>query len=218
MSLMKEVFTWMPFAGHPRTTLELLQCSYSWLKVANYVKDYISHCDRCQYFKVGNIVAAGKLQPLEVPHMPWMDITADFTIYHPLSNGFNSILVVIDQFSKEVEFIPCHKTMTTLKMAKLYLHHIWKNHGLPRSIVSDCKPQFASQVMKDLCAWLGIKPKLSMAHHLQMNGQMKHMNKDLQQYLWLFTAEHQCEWADCLSLMQFSYNTKQQTSTKKSPF
>ena len=65
-----------PITGHPRTEkiLELLWCSYSWPKVANYVKDYVSHCDRCQCFKVGNIAPASKLQPLEVPHMSWMDI------------------------------------------------------------------------------------------------------------------------------------------------
>ena len=209
-----------PIADHPRTEkiLELLWCSYSWLKVADYVKDYISYCDRCQYFKVENIPPACKLQPLEVPHMSWMDVTADFTTNFPLSNGFDSILVIVDQFSKEVEFIPCHKTITTLEMAKLYLHHIWKDHRLPRSILSDCRPQFTSQVMKDLCTQLDIKPKLFMAHHPQMNEQTKCMNQDLQQYLQLFTTECQHKWIDWLLLAQFFYNTKQQASIKKSPF
>ena len=85
-------------AGHPRTekTLELLQCSYSWPKVANYVKEYVSCCDRCQCFKVEKIALACKLQPLKIPHMPWIDITADFTTDLPISNSFDSILVVID--------------------------------------------------------------------------------------------------------------------------
>ena len=87
-----------PIANHPRTekTLELLQHSYSWPKVANYVKNYISFYDRCQYFKVGNIPPASKLQSLEVFHMPWVDVTADFTTNLPLSNSFDFILVVID--------------------------------------------------------------------------------------------------------------------------
>ena len=168
-------------ASHPRTekTLELLWCSYSWSKVVNYVKDYVSCCDRCQYFKVGNIVPASKLQSLEVPHMCWVDITADFTTDLPPSNGFNSILIIVNHFSKEVEFVPYNKTITTLDTAKLYLHNVWKNHGLPRSIVSDHGLQFMSQLIKDLCTQLGIKPKLSMAHHSQMDGQMEHMNRDL---------------------------------------
>ena len=44
------------------------------------------------------------------------------------------------------------------------------------------------------------------------------MNRDLQQYLRLFTAENQDKWADWLSIAQFSYNAKKQASTKKSPF
>jgi hypothetical protein len=44
------------------------------------------------------------------------------------------------------------------------------------------------------------------------------MNRDLQQYLWLFTAEKQDEWDDWLPIAQFFYNTKKQASTQKSPF
>ena len=50
-----------------------------------------------------------------------MEVTADFIMDLPLSNGFDSILVVVDCFSKEVEFIPCNKTTTALDTARLYL-------------------------------------------------------------------------------------------------
>ena len=51
-----------------------------------------------------------------------------------------------------------------------------------------------------------------------MDGQTERMNRDLQQYLWLFTAEKQHEWVDWLPIVQFTYNTKKQASTQKSPF
>ena len=44
--------------------------------------------------------------------MPWVDVSADFITDLPLSNGFDSILTVVDQFSKETEFILCNKTAT----------------------------------------------------------------------------------------------------------
>jgi hypothetical protein len=163
-------------------------------------------------------VSSWSFHPLELPDIPWAEVTADFTTDLPLSKGFDSILVVVDQFSKEVEFIPCNKTTTALDTARLYLHNVWKNHGLPSSIVSDRGPQFASQVMRDLCKRLGIQPKLSTAFHPQTDGQTERMNRDLQQYLRLFTAEKQDEWVDWLPLAQFSYNTKKQASTQKSPF
>jgi transposase InsO family protein len=72
--------------------------------------------------------------------------------------------------------------------------------------------------MKDVCKRLGIQPKLSTAFHPQTDGQTERMNRDLQQYLQLFTAEKQDEWDDWLPLAQFSNNTKKQASTQKSLF
>ena len=72
--------------------------------------------------------------------------------------------------------------------------------------------------MKDLCKRLRITSKLSTAHHLQTDGQTEQINHDLQQYLYIFTVEKQNEWTDWIALPQFFYNTKQQSSTKKSPF
>jgi transposase InsO family protein len=209
-----------PIAGHPgrEKTLKLVQRSYTWPGMSTFVKEYTNRCERCARMKPSNLTPPGKLRPLELPNIPWAEVTVDFTTDLPLSNGFDSILVVVDRFSKEVEFIPCNKTTTVLDTARLYLHNVWKNHGLPSSIVSDQGPQFASQVMRDLCKRLGIQPKLSTAFHPQTNGQTKRMNRDLQQYLRLFTAEKQDEWVDWLPLAQFSYNTKKQASMQKSPF
>jgi hypothetical protein len=72
--------------------------------------------------------------------------------------------------------------------------------------------------MRDLCKRVGIQLKLSSAFHPQTDGQTERMNRDLQQYLRLFTAEKQDEWVDWLPIAQFSYNTKKQASTQKSPF
>ena len=119
--------------------------------MSTFIKKYTNQCERCARMKPSNLALPGKLHPLELPDTPWTEVTADFTTDLPLSKGFNSILVVVNHFSKEVEFIPCNKTTTALDTAQLYLHNVWKNHGLPNSIVSDRGPQFASQVMRDLC-------------------------------------------------------------------
>ena len=150
--------------------------------------------------------------------MPWVDISTDFITDLPLSNGFDSILTVIDQFSKETKFIPCNKTATALDTTKLYLFHVWKDHGLPHTIISDRGLQFTLQVMTDLCKRLGISPKLSMAHHPQTDGQTEVMNREVQQYLWLFCTEEQDCWADWLGLAQFAINNHQHSVTKFSPF
>ena len=106
----------------------------------------------------------------------------------------------------------------SLDTDKLYLFHVWKDHGLPCTIVSDRGPQFASQVMMDLCKRPSISPKLSTAHHPQTDGQMEVMNQEVQQYLRLFCADEQEHWADWLGLAQFAINNRQHLATKFSPF
>ena len=167
-----------PVAGHPgyQKTQELIEQQYYWPRLALDIRLYMSQCDHCARFKGSNMKPAGSAVPLQPSMMPWVDISVDFITDLPLSNGFDSILTVVDHFSKETEFIPCNKTATALDTAKLYLFHVWKDHGLPRTIVSDQGLQFTSQVMTDLCKWLGISPKLSTAHHSQMDGQMEVMN------------------------------------------
>ena len=199
-----------PIPGHPGTEkiLELMQRSYTWPGMPALVKDYISRCDCCTRFKGSNQALPEKLKPLDTPPGPWKEISADFIMDLPESEGFNSILVVVDWFSKEVEFIPCTKSTSALDTAKLYLRHVWKRHGLPTGIVSDQGPQFASQVMKDICKRLGIQPRLSTAYHPQTDGQTERINRDLQQYLRIFTSEKQNEWVSWLPLTQFSYNAK----------
>ena len=146
-------------------TQELIEHQYYWPRLSTSVKEYVSHCDQCTCFKGSKMKPASTAIPLQPSTMPWVDISVDFITDLPLSNGYDSILTVVDCFSKEMEFIPCNKTTMALNTAKLYLFHVWKNHGLPHTIVSDCGPQFTSQVMMDLCKWLSISPKLSTTHH-----------------------------------------------------
>ena len=72
--------------------------------------------------------------------------------------------------------------------------------------------------MKDICKRLGIQPRLSTTYHPQTDVQMERINRDLQQYLCIFTSEKQDEWVSWLPLAQFSYNTNKQLSTEKSLF
>ena len=209
-----------PVAGHLgyQKTQELIERQYYWPGLASDVRSYVAQCNRCARFKGSNMKPASSAMPLQPSTLPWVDVSADFITDLPLSNGFDSILTVIDQFSKETEFIPCNKTAMALDTAKLYLFHVWKDHGLPHTIVSDRGPQFTSQVMTDLCKRLGISPKLSTAHHPQMDGQTEVTNREVQQYLWLFCAEEQESWSDWLGLVQFAINNLQHSATKFSPF
>ena len=91
-------------------------------------------------------------------------------------------------------------------------------HGLPESIVSDRGPQFVAGLMKELNRMLGIKTKLSTAFHPQTDGQIEHMNQELEQYLRFFVENRQKDWPEWLALAEFVVNNKTHTAIKVSPF
>lgn len=52
---------------------------------------------------------AGLLQPLPIPSRPWSHIAVDFVTGLPLSEGNDTILTIVDRFSKAVHFFPLPK-------------------------------------------------------------------------------------------------------------
>ena len=91
-----------------------------------------------------------------------MDLITDL----PPTNGFDSILVMVDQgLSKGVILLPCNKTITSEGTAKLLLENLYKIFGLPDKIISDRGHQFASKAFLELLKLLGIKSALSTAYH-----------------------------------------------------
>ncbi|KIK13741.1 hypothetical protein PISMIDRAFT_17785 [Pisolithus microcarpus 441] len=193
-----------PVAGHPgwSKTLELVSWCYVWPAMSQ---------------SGSRKPPAGKLHPNPVPEVPWVDISVDF-MDAPAAGGYDNIMVVVDQFSKEAVFIPTVKTISALGTAELFHDHVWTQHGLPSTVISDCGPQFASIFMMDLSKMLGIKPKLSTAFHPQTDGQTEHLNQEVQQYLWLFINDQQHMWPSWLKIAQFSYNSRRQDSVGRALF
>jgi transposase InsO family protein len=101
----------------------------------------------------------------------------------PESNGFNAILVIVDQFSKMIIVIPTNMELDALGTAHIYRDHVWSKHGLPRKVISDRGPQFAAQFMKDLHRLTGVTINLSTAYHPQTDGQTEQINQEVEQYL-----------------------------------
>jgi len=56
----------------------------------------------------------------------------------------DSVLVVMDHFSKMAYFLPCYRTSDTLRVAKIFFDGIVKLHGLPTTITFDRDVKFTS--------------------------------------------------------------------------
>ncbi|KAI5115483.1 hypothetical protein M0805_008817 [Coniferiporia weirii] len=157
--------------------------------------------------------------PTDPTMLPFQSVSMDFITDLPLSNHYDSIMVVVDHdSSKGIILIPCTKTLDALGMAKLYHDYVYKCFGLPKHIISDRGPQFASQVFQTLCTRLGIKSKLSTAYHPQTDGQTERTNQEVEAYLCIYCGTSPHSWADSLTNLEFSHNIQTHSVTKTSPF
>jgi len=126
-------------AGHPGhwKTLELVSRNYWWPQMSRYIGQYVSTCDLCLRTKPWRYSPIGELQPLSVPDARWDMLSVNFVVELPESSRHDAVITVVDSVSKRVYFVPMHTTVTAEGAARLFLHYIWKLHGLPKHVVSD---------------------------------------------------------------------------------
>jgi len=91
----------------------------------------------------------------------------------------DAIVVLIDQFTKMIHLRATMMNILLEGIAKIYRDDIWKLYGVPRKILSNRGPQFASKFMEEFMKALGTKRQLLMAYHPQTDGQTERINQEI---------------------------------------
>ena len=160
----------LPVMGHPGIfkTLVLVKRNFWWPGLYTFVQRYVQGCATCQQMKTNTHPTTPPLAPIPADQdaLPFSTVTMDFITDLPPSNGYDSLMVVVDHdLSKGIILIPCTKNIDTLGTTKAYHQHVYRRFGLPKRIISDRGPQFASHVFRALCDKLGVKASMSTAYH-----------------------------------------------------
>ena len=75
------------------------------------------------------------LIPADKDALPFSTVTMDFITDLPPSQGFDSLMVVVDHdLSKGIILIPCTKNIDALGTAKAYHQHVYRRFGLPMKV------------------------------------------------------------------------------------
>ena len=101
------------------------------------VRKYVRECDNCQCHEAKNTTPVVLRQPLPIPNHTWTEISMDFIKGLPSSQGRNEVMVVVGQLTKYAHFNPLSHPHTAAMVARLFLDHIFRLHGMPTSIVRD---------------------------------------------------------------------------------
>nr|GEW77610.1 RNA-directed DNA polymerase [Tanacetum cinerariifolium] len=184
-------------AGHfgRDKTLALLREHFYWPKLERDVNRLLQRCRTCHIAKTHSS-NAGLYTPLFVAL--WEDVSLDFDLGLPRTHrAKDSVLVVVDRFSKMARFVPCSKTFNASQVARLYFAEIVKLHGVPKTLTFD----------RDV-----------NSHHPQTDGRIEVVNRSLGNLLRSLIGDNAKQWDLILSQAEFAYNRSVYRTIGKSPF
>jgi len=67
-----------------------------------------------------------------------------------LSSRFDTILVIVNQLTKQVIFISAHDTITSVDLARLFILHMFFKHSVPSHVTSNRGLEFVSNFFRSL--------------------------------------------------------------------
>eukprot|EP00253_Pinus_taeda_P010499 PITA_10499 len=220
-NLIMDEFHISHYAGHPgyQKMITAIRKEYFWPGMKKNIAEYLARCLECQQIKAEHQHPAGLLQPLPIPEWKWEVISMDFITGLPKTKrNNNSIMVVVDKLSKAAHFIPVQSTYKAVQIAHIFMQHIFKLHGLPKTIISDRDVKFTSAFWRTLFVDLGTQLNFSTAYHPQTDGQTERVNKVVEDMLRAYVMQQPTLWEEYLHLVEFAYNNGYHTSAQMSPF
>ena len=142
---------------------------------------YVKTCHVYQVDKTERKKEAGFLQSLSILERPWQCVSMDFIAGFPKVEGFRSILVVVDKFSKYVVFIPAPSESLAEEAARIFFSNVVKHFGMPEDIVSDRDTRLTGRFWVELFKMWGTECKFSTTNQPQTDGQTERVNQMLEE-------------------------------------
>jgi len=102
------------------------------------------------------------------------------------SSRFDTILVIVNQLTKQVIFISAHVTIMFTDLAHLFVLYVFSKHSILFYVTSDRGLEFVSNFFQSLGTALDIWLHFTLGYHPKGDGQTKHTNQTLKQYLHVY--------------------------------
>ena len=210
-----------PSSGHlgESKTRNRIYPLYYWKGLRNSVHEFVKTCRTCQQTKSRNHKPYGFLQPIDPPNTKWQVLTMDFIAPLPKTKqGFSGIMTIVCKLSKMIRLIPIKHNMSAPEIAAKFKEVIYRNHGLPKKIISDRDPIFMSKFWQTLFKSLGTKLAPSTAYHPQTDGQSEIANRKVEEMIRAFANFSKDNWDEHLVDFEVAYNSATNSTTLCSPF
>lgn len=213
-----------PLAGHFgfQKTIKKVSRHYYWKGITKDIADYCNDCLRCRMSAAAKHKPYGKLAPLPPPERPWQEVTFDFITDLPPSRvsglAYDSIMVIVCRLTKMAHYVPAQKDWKGIDLAQSWIREVVRLHGVPERIISDRGPLMNAKHWNTFNYYLNSKRILTLAYHLETDGQTERQNQTLEQYLRVYCSLEQDDWALWISVAEFAYNDSKHATTGNTPF
>lgn len=115
-------------------TYKRISAKLYWVGLKADVKKFVVACATCQQNKYETLSPVSLLRPLAIRHAGWEDVSMDFIEGLPKSQGFDSILVVVDRLNKYGHFVALKHPFTAKIVAEEFIKQIVQLHGFPTQL------------------------------------------------------------------------------------
>jgi hypothetical protein len=208
-----------PMSGHPGVDRleQLIRRDYEWEGCREDVTEYVKTCPICQRAKTGQR-RQGDLRPLSVMSKG-NTFAMDFITGLPeTEEGHDSILTVVDLFTKEGAAIPVSTVgLTAEKFSRIWWAHIPAQLGIPLRVLMDRDKVWVAKYTQTVFKGAGIHTAFTSGRWPQTNGQAERMNSLLEQYLRCYVAYDQRDWDERLPWAMLSINHSVSSATGFTP-
>jgi hypothetical protein len=123
------------------------RAGFYWPSTVADAEKLVRHCANCQFFSKRVHVPAHEIQtiPASWPFACWgLDMIGPFKL---APGNFKFVFVLIDKFSKWIEYMPLVKASS--KKAVEFLNQVIHRFGIPNNIIIDLETQFIGNTFWD---------------------------------------------------------------------
>ena len=123
----------------------------------------------------------------------------------------------VDYVSKWVEALAC-KSNDHKVVLKFLKENIFSRFSILRAIINDGGSHFCNKLFSTLLPKYGVRHKVSIPYHPQMNGQAKLANREIKRILTKVVNTTRKDWSSKLSDALWAYRTTYNIVLSLSPY
>jgi hypothetical protein len=200
-----------------KKTKRLIQKVFNWPNLHEDIAQYIKGCLQCQQTRPGLDRLQGFFRTHPIPG-PFQTIYMDYWSCNYPGQGQQTVLTMIDQFTKWAECIPIPNRLDTT-VTSAFLKSWICRFGVPRAIITDNDKTFIGSLFQGIATRLGIRALRTTVYHPQGNAPIEVFHKVLQRGLahLQLSGDTTIPFDEALQLILMGYRLTAHSTTGETP-